>query len=114
MIEWIMMVAFLAAVLLSGWKLYHFLPNQPLADDDRTEAAREELTALMLEGIASFDDSQSFPSPQELYKQITALPSFDRERYWRFNENRLNQLLQHYYLKHPDLSSIEDIYHSLQ
>jgi hypothetical protein len=36
--------------------------------------------------------------------------SFDSEHFWRFNQNKLKQILNRYYLENKDVSSLEDLY----
>lgn len=96
MIEWIMMAAFIGGLGLAVWKLYLFFPQTPLPDDDTTPEAVNELVKIMLkchrEGM----------NVQELFETMIQHPDFDRERYWRFNENRLRHLIDHYRLSYPD------------
>lgn len=112
MLEWVMMGAFIAALGLSLWKLYLFFPNKPLTDDDTNSAAIEELTDLMICCTAELFESEQRATPELLYNQMLNHHTFDREHYWRFNQNRLNQLLRHYYLSNPSTSSLQDIYDS--
>jgi len=109
-IETGMMIAFLTVTRLSVWKFYHFFPNKALPDDDTDEASREELTGLMLEVIKKHHRPDAPLDAPKLLEHMTAHPSFDREHYWRFNQNKLNQLLQYYYIRHPETGSIPDIY----
>jgi len=101
-----MMIFFIISLIASIWKIYAFLPNKVLADDDTTKESQEELTNLVLEVIKKNDVELSL---SELFKKVVDDENFDSEHYWRFNQNRLNQLLQHYYLKHKDINSIKDI-----
>jgi len=103
----LMMMFFILFLVISIWKIYAFLPNKELADDDTTEASQEELTELMLNVIKKSDGELS---SQELFKKIKEDSSFDKKHFWRFNQNRLNQLLTHYYLENPDTQTIKDIY----
>ena len=52
-------------------------------------------------------------SVDELFVKIEESEDFDSQKYWRFNKNRLNQILNAYYLKYPDTKSIEGIYNSI-
>jgi hypothetical protein len=106
----IMMGAFLLALILSVWKLYKFLPNKRLPDDDTTEQSLQQLTILMLEVIQSHVTA---PTHRELFKAIQTHNKFDTQHFWRFNENKLHQLLQRYYLKN-NISSIEEIHKKLK
>lgn len=103
----IMMFFFLALLVISVWKIYVFLPRERLSDDDTTSQSQEELTQLMLEVIY---ENEGLLDEKELFEAIKAKSSFDEKHYWRFNLNRLKQLLSRYYLQHPDTQSIMDIY----
>lgn len=106
-----MLLFFLVLLTVSIWKIYAFLPNKQLADDDTTPQSQEELLTLMLDTI-----SKNGPSldPQKLFTLMLLHEDFDKQRFWRFNQNRLNRLLEAYYLQNPHLSSIEDIYNSVR
>jgi hypothetical protein len=68
-IEWMMMGAFAAALLLSLWKFYAFFPNRPLRDDDTTEEAVERLTELMLRCVVElFEDTPGASSIAHIYE----------------------------------------------
>ncbi len=107
----IMMTLFILLLVVSVWKIYAFLPNKELADDDTTEASQEELTNLILRVIKKSDGKLS---ATELFELVHSDDSFDKKHYWRFNQNRLNQLLTHYYLEHEGISDIEEIFKSLR
>ena len=113
-VQTIMIIAFTAATVLAAWKLYAFLPNKPLPDDDSNEASKEELTTLMLEVIEKEHRHEAPLTAQELFEQIVRHEAFDKEHYWRFNRNKLNQLLQRYYLHYPHTGSIPAIYDHLR
>ncbi len=49
-------------------------------------------------------------SINELFEKMQEHHDFDRERLWRFNINRLNQLLTQHRLRHPEQQSIAKIY----
>ena len=102
-----MMVFFIIFLVLSIWKIWAFLPNKQLADDDKTEEAESELLALMLKVI---QNTEGKISSKELFIKIQEDEDFNSELFWRFNHNRLNQLLKIYYLQHPGTDSIEGIY----
>ena len=106
----IMMILFIILLVASIWKIYAFLPNKALADDDTTEASQEELLALVLSVIKM---SQSDITPKDLCQKIQSDTAFDKKHFWRFNLNKLNQLLSQYYAQNPDIKSIEDIKNSL-
>lgn len=94
-IEWIMMGAFIGGLGLSVWKLYVFMPNKPLSDDDTTSESVALLEYIMVE----------CHSPElthtELYTAMISHPKFDPKHFWRFNENRLHHLIEHYRFKDP-------------
>lgn len=102
-----MMLFFVLGLILSIWKVYAFLPNKELADDDKTELAENELTRLMLKIIK---EKEGNLTAKELFFKMQEDEAFDSNLFWRFNQNRLHQLLQGYYIKNPDASCIEDIY----
>ena len=107
----IMMILFILLLVASIWKIYAFLPSKELADDDTTEASQEELTALILSVIKK---SNGKLTAQELYELVHSDEDFDKKHFWRFNQNKLNQLLTHYYLEHKEISTIEEIYQTLR
>lgn len=107
----IMLVFFVLALGLSAWKIYYFLPNKPLLDDDNTPEAKEKLLHIMMDVLAKQDNAVTI---DELYVLMIEDAGFDREHFWRFNLNKLRNLLQHYYIKNPDTQSIEDIYKKLK
>ncbi len=109
-IETVMMLAFLIVTGLSVWKFYMFFPNKPLPDDDTDEASQEKLTRIMLDAIEKHHTQDNPLDTPKLLEHMTAHPDFDREHFWRFNHNKLNQLLQRYYIRHPETGSIPDIY----
>lgn len=103
----LMLLFFLLLLAVSIWKISAFLPNKPLADDDSSKESNEELLHLILKIIAQ---SNGKMDSLELFKQIQEDEDFDSKRFWRFNQNRVNQLLQSYYLQNAGTNSIEDIY----
>ncbi len=106
----IMMTLFIILLVTSIWKIYAFLPNKVLADDDTTEASQDELMNLILSVIKK---SEGDLTSVELFESVHNDTNFDSKHFWRFNQNRLNQLLTHYYLEHPDTQSIKEIYNNL-
>ncbi len=85
-----MMIFFILFVVIGMWKVYAFLPNKALADDDTTKEAQEKLEAIILKIIKSKNDDLS---RDELFELVKNDEDFDKEHFWRFNQNRLNQLL---------------------
>ncbi|MCF6340724.1 MAG: hypothetical protein L3J10_08265 [Sulfurimonas sp.] len=106
----LMMIFFIIILVVSLWKIYAFLPNKQLADDDKTKESQEELTNLILLVIKNNNGNLTI---NELFQQIKCSEIFDEKHYWRFNQNRLNQLLNSYYLKHPHVETIKDIYKNI-
>lgn len=110
-IEWVMMGMFAVAVAISVWKVYVFLPAKPLDDDDTTEAALEKLTELMLRCIVERYEHHEELTTSLLFDYMVNDPEFDSSHFWRFNPNKLNNLIVRYFAKHPHASSLEHIYH---
>ena len=110
-ISTIMMILFILLLILSIWKIYVFLPNKELEDDDTTEASQDELMHLLL-SIVSKGDGQI--SEKELFQNIKNDTTFDKKHFWRFNQNRLNQLLNHYYLENEGVTNIQEIYENIK
>lgn len=107
-----MLLFFLGLLTVSIWKIYAFLPNKPLADDDTTEESTSLLNSIMLDVITKHGDKNL--TNQKLFELVKEDANFNKELFWRFNLNRLNQLLIQYYAKNPSTSSIEDIYNTLK
>ena len=103
----LMMIFFILFLTVSIWKIYAFLPNKELEDDDTTEESKKDLTNIMLKTIKNSDGKLSI---DELFVKFEECEDFDSQKYWRFNKNRLNQLLTSYYLQNPHTKTIEDIY----
>lgn len=94
-IEWIMMAAFIGGLILGVWKVYMFFPKTRLKDDDTTPESVERLEQIMIESYtAGMNRTQ-------LYEAMTKHPDFDPVHFWRFNENRLIHLIDHYRFKYP-------------
>ena len=108
MLEYGMMTAFVLALGFSLWKLYIFMPNKPLEDDDMNTISTEQLTMLMLKVIK--DGAQD---EETILQMMQDDASFDHKHFWRFNQNRLRHLLQEYYINHPDQQSIKAIQQAL-
>ncbi|MCK9472601.1 hypothetical protein [Sulfurimonas sp.] len=105
----LMLIFFILLFVVSFWKIYAFLPNKQLEDDDTTKEAQEQLQHLMIKAIKQ--KSGDLDS-KELYELIIADEEFDKRRFWRFNQNRLNKLLALFFLQNPHLKNIKDIYKS--
>jgi hypothetical protein len=102
-----MMIAFIVALGVSIWKVYAFMPTRTLEDDDTGEDSHEHLVSVMHKVLK---DETNTPTLNELHNKMTNYEHFDKERHWRFNPNKLNQMLNKHYIKNPHLSSIEDIH----
>ncbi|MFT7860735.1 MAG: hypothetical protein ABXS93_07345 [Sulfurimonas sp.] len=102
----IMMIFFIGFLIISVWKIYAFLPNERLRDDDTTPEAKEKLLELVLQTIQNNHPEISL---NELYEEVKAHENFDGEHFWRFNPNKLKHLLEEHYAKYPDTKSIENI-----
>lgn len=113
-IELWMMLAFSIALGLTFWKLYAFIPTKPLEDDDRTEEAVATLTALMECCIIELFEQGDDLNERNLYEQMRNHDGFDRERFWRFNQNRLNQLLYACYAEKKTRSLLKELYKQLR
>jgi len=105
-----MMIAFIVAMILSIWKMYPFLVNRTLEDDDTGEDSYEYLVTHMHKVLR---ESKEIPTTKELHISMTEHKEFDKEKFWRFNQNKLQQLLHKHYTINPHLNSIEDIFEDL-
>ena len=105
----VMMAAFIIFMVLGVWKIYAFLPTKQLADDDKTAESEYELTKLMINVIKK---NKGELDNKTLFLKMQEDENFDSTLFWRFNHNRLNQLLTQYYIKNPEFSTIEDIFKS--
>ncbi len=103
-----MMIAFIVLLVISIWKIYDFLPNKQLADDDTTEGSQDELLLIILATIKKSDGT--IKTNDELYMKMLTSEDFNKEKFWRFNTNKLKNILSLYYLEHPEFTCIEDIY----
>ena len=107
----LMMIFFIIALVASIWKIYAFLPNKALEDDDTTDDVQTKLLLLMLKVIK---ENEGNLTNEELFFKIQENEEFDSEVFWRFNHNKLNQILSKYYIQNPNASSILDIYKTNQ
>jgi hypothetical protein len=106
----LMMIFFILVLIISILKIYVFLPNKQLEDDDTTKESKEELMQTILKIIKDSDENLT---ESELFKRVNNDKNFNEELFWRFNLNKLKQLLNLYYIMYPDTSSIKDIYKKL-
>ena len=102
-----MMTAFIIFLILGVWEIYAFLPTKQLADDDKTQEAQIELMRLILKVI---EEKRGDLTTKELFFLVQEDKEFDGALFWRFNHNRLNQLLNSYYARNPNASCVKDIY----
>ena len=94
-IETIMIIAFIAGLGLALWKVYAFFPSKPLEDDDTTPETLRKLTSIMIEV------HQPNMSHEALFEAMRQHPKFDEKKFWRFNHNKLHQLVLHHQFKDP-------------
>ncbi|WP_457744291.1 hypothetical protein [Sulfurimonas sp.] len=105
-----MMVAFVIGMILSMWKIYKFLPTRTLVDDDTGEDTHDLLIDILYQILQELEE---VPSVNELHTKMTEHKDFDEKKLWRFNPNKLNQLLNKHYLKNEHLHSIKDIHQDI-
>ena len=103
----LMMIFFIILVAISFYKIRQFLPQEQLADDDTTQESQNDLEYLMLKVIKNNNGNLTNIS---LFEKMLEDEDFESQRFWRFNHNKLNQLLNRYYTQNPDAQSIMDIY----
>ena len=102
-----MMIAFVVSMIGGIWKVYTFMPSETLKDDDTGEDTHNALVDIMYKVLKELD---SAPDSKTLHEKMTQHKEFDKEKFWRFNQNKLNQLLNKHYVKNKHLSSIEDVH----
>lgn len=107
-VEIAMVVTFILALGLSGWKLYAFMPNKPLDDDDTDATSVQTLKTIMYDVISNGELDE-----QRIFTKMKEHPEFNHEHFWRFNHNRLRQLLNAHFLDFPHHETIEHIYKHL-
>ncbi|WP_415251750.1 hypothetical protein [Sulfurimonas sp.] len=88
----LMMIVFIFAFIISIWKIYPFLQTRTLADDDTTLEAQAELVKFVLKHLG--DEDKETVNTKELLEKIKNDTDFNKEHFWRFNQNKLNQLLK--------------------
>ncbi len=106
----LMLLFFIGLFLISFWKIYAFLPNEQLSDDDNTPEAKAELLGVILKVV---QNNPPHLTLNELYEKVKNDEDFDGEHFWRFNPNKLHHLLEYYFAKHPDTKSIEELHKKL-
>jgi len=87
----IMMIIFIFTFLVSIWKIYPFFETKQLPDDDTTPEAQEKLLKIIKKYVSAKDTGIDTKS---LLKKIQEDDDFDHEHFWRFNQNKLNNLLK--------------------
>ncbi|MEN4052830.1 MULTISPECIES: hypothetical protein [Sulfurimonas] len=102
-----MMIAFIIALIFSIWKMYPFLINRTLEDDDTGEDSHNYLIEHMHRVLKDLEET---PDEKVLHELMTNHEAFDKERFWRFNLNKLRQLLFRHYGENPHLNSLENIH----
>ena len=85
------MIFFVILLSVSMYKVYAFLPNKALKDDDTTKESQEKLEAIILKIIKNKNNTLT---RAELFELVKNDEEFDKEHFWRFNLNRLNHLLE--------------------
>jgi len=106
-ISTLMFIFFVLFLIASIWKIWAFLPNKQLADDDTTQEAQAALLTCML---CVIQENKGNLQEKELFEAMKKDHNFDSKKFWRFNLNKLKHLLQTYYENNPQTSSIMDIY----
>jgi len=103
----LMMGFFVIALAGSIWKIWAFMPNKQLIDDDTTPESQAKLEVVLLKVI---HETEGKLNEKELFEAILIDEEFDKELFWRFNLNKHINLLNAYYAKVEDVDCIEAIY----
>ena len=103
----LMATFFILLLAVSFYKIRQFIPLEQLDDDDTTDESQNDLEHLMLKVIKNNNGNLTNIS---LFEKMLEDDDFESQRFWRFNHNKLNQLLNRYYIKNPDAQSIMEIY----
>lgn len=90
----IMMILFIVAFIISMWKIYPFLQTTTLQDDDTTPQAQEELLKIILKYVDTNEKEMDTIDTKELLEKIKNDKDFDKEHFWRLNQNKLNNILK--------------------
>lgn len=88
----IMMIVFIFAFIVSIWKIYPFLQTRTLKDDDTTPSSQAQLRELLLKHLGN--ENKETVNTKELLEKMRNDKDFDKKHFWRFNQNKLNQLLK--------------------
>ena len=107
----LMSIFFILLLAISLYKIRQFLPQEQLADDDTTEVSQNDLEHLMIKVIKNNAGNLDNTT---LFENMIEDEDFESKRFWRFNHNKLNQLLNKYYVKNPDAQSIMKIYEKIK
>ena len=102
-IESIMMIAFVVATALGMYKVYVMFEKQ--ADDGVDINTLEDEIVAILKGIVQKEPSVT---KEALFEKIQKDAAFDEERYFNFNQNRFNQILERLYIE-TKTESFEDL-----
>ena len=103
----IMLGFFILLLIISILKIWAFLPNKQLSDDDTTQEAQQKLETLMLKVV---QEHKGELNEKELFEAMKTDESFDKKLFWRFNPNKLTHLLHNYYAKSDTTYDIQSIY----
>ena len=106
----LMMGFFIIALIVSIWKIWAFMPNKQLEDDDTTQEAQQRLETLMLKVI---HNNKGKLNEKELFEAMQVDEEFDKKLFWRFNPNKHTHLLQSFYAKTENVYDIKSIYENL-
>ena len=106
----IMLGFFIILLTASIWKIWAFLPNKQLEDDDTTIEKEKELMNIMIEVIIS---EKGKIEEKEIFISMKEHTNFDKKAFWRFNQNRLNHLLAKVYRENEEINSIQEIYNNI-
>ena len=90
-LQTLMALFFVLFLIISIWKIWAFLPNKQLEDDDRTPEAEAKLRSIL---DAVLHESKEEISNEEIFESMKQHKDFDSKLFWRFNRNRLNHLLK--------------------
>jgi hypothetical protein len=104
----IMMIIFIITLSLTIYKLYDFLPTKPLVDDDHTLEATDKLKNIMIKSIQYAHEQDLDLDHKKVYDLMIKDKDFDHKHFWRFNQNRLNHLINSYHVEFKT-SSLKEI-----
>lgn len=93
-LQTIMMVSFLLAAALGMYKFYVLFEKQDSSGVD-IKTIENELAEIVEAVLKEGEVEKS-----ALYDAVISHERFDKERYWNFNQNRLNQVLDLLYIRY--------------